>query len=178
MIGSAGPDGSKPSASRELHALGPLEEEEVAQRPLAEGHEGELHARRVALGLVGHVRAGDVRRRADGGEEVVDERPVQHLLGGDGEDDRAPPFDRVEVLGSERLVGFGLDAEGGVEVLAHQPVLELRRLAEQVRQRLAVLDDDGWFRRHCRAKLAIRVASSSGRSVGGRTRRAVQTGRR
>ena len=65
----------------------------MAQRSLAEGHERELHARRVALGLVRHVRAGDVGRRADGGEEVVDERPVEHLLGGDGEHHRAPPLD-------------------------------------------------------------------------------------
>ena len=150
MIGSAGPDGSKPSASLQLHALGTLEEEEVAQRSLAEGHEGELHTRRVALGLVRHVRAGDVGRRTDGGEEVVDERPVEHLLGGDAEHHRAPPLDRLEVLGRERVVGRRLQAERGVEVLAHQPVLELGGLAEQVRERLAVLDDDGWFRRHCR----------------------------
>ncbi len=56
----------------------------------------------------------------------------------------------------ERLVGLGLQAERGVQVLAHQPVLELGRLAQQVRERLAILDDDGWFRRHSRGKLVPR----------------------
>ena len=85
---------------------------------------------------------------------------------GDGEDGRTPTFDGCEVLGRERLVRFGLDAEGGVEVLAHQRVFELRRLTEQVRQRLAILDDDRWFRRHCREKLAIRPPPSPVRTIG------------
>src|SRR6185437_12103409 len=40
------------------------------------------------------------------------------------------------------LVGGLLQAERGVQVLAHDPVLELRGLAEHVEQRLAVLDDE------------------------------------
>ncbi len=137
----------------QLHPLGTLEEEEVAQGPLAEGHEGELHPGRVALRLVRHVRAGHVRCRPHGREDVVDERPVEHLMGRYAEHHRAPPFDGLEVFRRQRLVGLGLQAEGGVQVLAHQPVFELGRLAQEVGERLAILDDDGWFRRHCCGKL-------------------------
>ena len=137
----------------QLHALGALEEQEVAQRPFAEGHECELHARRVALRLVRHVRPGDVGGRSDCREEVVDERPVQHLLGSNAEDGGTPTLERRDVLGRQGRIGPRLEAERGVEVLAHQRVFELGRLAEQVRERLAVLDDNGWFRHSC-AKLA------------------------
>ena len=41
--------------------------------------------------------------------------------------------------------GGGAEAEGGVKVLAHEPVLELGRLAQEVGELLAVLDDDLWL---------------------------------
>src|SRR4029077_16257986 len=56
------------------------------------------------------------------------------------------------------FVGGLLQAERGVQVLAHDPVLELRGLAEHVEQRLAVLDDERLFRR--------RQAAPSGDSLG------------
>ena len=152
MIGSAGPDGIEAVGVPKLDALGTLEEEEVAQGPLAEGHEGELHPGRVPLRLVGHVRPGDVRRRPHGRDSRLLTRAQCSISW--AATPRITERHRstvVEVLGRERLVGLGLQAEGGVEVLAHQPVLELRRLAQQVGERLAILDDDGWFRRHCAA---------------------------
>ena len=137
----------------ELQALGTLEEQEVAQRPLAERHQGQLHPGRVALRLMRHVRPGHVWRRTHGGEDVVDQCPVEHLLGRHAEHDRTPSLHRLDVFGRHRRVGRGLQAECRVEVLAHQPVLELGRLAQQIRESLAILDDDGWFRRHSCGKL-------------------------
>ena len=99
MIGRAGPGGVEAVGIPKLEALRTLEEQEMAQGPLAEGHEGQLHPGWVALRLMRHVRPGDVRRRSHGGQQVVDEGPVQHLLGGDAEDHRTPPFHGREVLG-------------------------------------------------------------------------------
>jgi len=88
-----------------------------------------------------------VRGRADGRQQVLHQRQVQHLLRGDVEDVLAPSSDRLFFAGGEALAGGLLQAERGVQVLAHDPVLELRGLAEHVDQRLAVLDDERRFRR-------------------------------
>src|SRR5439155_495179 len=63
-------------------------------------------------------------------------------LRGDVEDVLAPALDRLGFGGGQALVGGLLQAERGVQVPAHDPVLELRGLAEHVDQRLAVLDDE------------------------------------
>jgi hypothetical protein len=83
-------------------------------------------------------------------QEVVHERQVQHLLGGDVRDHLPPPENRLQLLGAQPLVLALLEREGGKQVLAHDPVLELGRLAEHVDQRLAMLDNEGLFRR-CQA---------------------------
>jgi hypothetical protein len=72
---------------------------------------------------------------------------VEHLLGGDRQDDAPPALDRLELLLGQARPHLCPEAEGGVEVLAHGQLLDLGRLAEEVRQLLAVLDDDG-RRRH------------------------------
>jgi hypothetical protein len=126
----------------EVHALRALEEHEVPQRRLTERQQGQVHAGRVVGGGLREVPPGQVRGRADGGQQVLHQRQVQHLLGGDVRDVLAPALRRLGFFLGEAL-GLGLlQAERGVQVLAHDPVLELRRLAEHVDQRLAVLDDE------------------------------------
>ena len=90
---------SMPLRPFERHALRALEENEVLEGRLAEGHQCQVHARRIVVRGCRQVRPGQVRRRADRGEHVLHEREVQHLLGGDV-GDRAPPAgDGVELLG-------------------------------------------------------------------------------
>src|SRR6266571_2653706 len=132
----------QPGGVLEVHALRALKEHEVAQRLLAERQQGQVHAGRVVAGGLREVRPGQVRGRAGGGQQVLHQRQVQHLLRADVEDVLAPALDRLRFGGGEALVGGLLQAERRVQVLAHDPVLELRRLAEHVEQRLAVLDDE------------------------------------
>ena len=114
----------------------------MLQGGLAEGQQPELDPGWVALGLVGHVGPAHERGRAHGGEQVLDQGPVEHLLGRDAQDRRPPPLHRLELVLAQPGPGLRLEAEGGVQVLAHEPVLELGRLAEEVGELLAVLDDD------------------------------------
>jgi hypothetical protein len=101
------PGGVEAVGVGELHPFGSLEEQEVAERSLAERDEGELHPSRVALGLVRHVRTRHVRGGAHRREDVVDEPPVQHLLGRHLQHYRTPLSHGLEVLGRERLVRAG-----------------------------------------------------------------------
>jgi hypothetical protein len=52
----------------ELHALRALEEHEVLQGPLAEGHQRQVHARGIVVRRRGQVRPRQMRRRADRGD--------------------------------------------------------------------------------------------------------------
>ena len=88
----------------EVHALGALEEHEMAQRLIAERQQGQVHARRVVAGGLREVRPGQVRGRADGGQQVLHQRQVQHLLGGHVGDLLAPFSDRRFFLGGQALV--------------------------------------------------------------------------
>ena len=85
---------------------------------------------------------------------------MQHLLDRDPGEHLVPARDRIGLLSRQTLVRAGLQAEARVQVLAHDQVLDLRRLYQQVPQVLAVLDDklrlghqgsrqarpDGWAR--------------------------------
>jgi hypothetical protein len=71
---------------------------------------------------------------------------VQHLLNGYAGNGPVPPGYRVGLLGSQALIGFGLEAGTGVQVLAHDHVLDLRCLDQQGPQLLAVVDDKLCFR--------------------------------
>src|SRR5581483_1781457 len=125
-----------------VHAFGSFEIHEVLHGRVAEWEQPQLDTRRIALGLMGHVRPADVWRRSHGGQQVLDEGPVQHLLGRDGEDDRPPSLDGLELFSRQSRPPLGPEAEGGEEVLRHEAVLELGRLRQQIRELLAVLDND------------------------------------
>ena len=127
---------------RALHALGPFQVQEVRQRGVAERQERKLHARRKVLGAAREVRPGQAGRRADRGHHVRDQRKVQHLLDGDSGEHLVPARDRAALLSGKALVRPGFQAEARIQVLAHDQVLDLRRLDQQVPQMLAVLDHE------------------------------------
>jgi hypothetical protein len=114
----------------------------VLQRRLTEREQPHLHARRIALRLMRHVGPADVRGGTDGREQVLDHGPVQHLLSGDAENHSAPPLDGCKLIGPQPRACRAFEAERGVEVLAHQAMLELGRQAQQVGQLLAVSHHD------------------------------------
>ena len=136
-----------PLCALQLHALGALEEHEVAQCRLAERHQRQVDAGGIVPRRCGQVRAGEVRSRADRRQQVLHEREVEHLLGCDMRDHPSPAKHRLERVGGETLVFALLEGEGREQVLAHDPVLELRGLVEHVDQRLAVLDHERRLRR-------------------------------
>ena len=67
----------------QVHAFRALQEHEVPQRLLAEWQQCQLDAGRVVRSRSGQVRPDQVRRGANGGQHVLHEGQVQHLLGGD-----------------------------------------------------------------------------------------------
>ena len=137
-------------AVRNIHAHRPLEVHEMRQRLLAEGQQRELHRRRVALGTVWEVGPRDEGRRTDRGQQVVDHRPVHHLLSGDLQQRALPPADRFQLLGGQPRAGSCAQTECRVEVLGHCQVLDLGGLAQQVGQFLAMVNDDRGRRHHPR----------------------------
>jgi hypothetical protein len=68
---------------------------------------------------------------------------VQHFLFGNEEDGRSPSLDGLELLLGQPLVDRLFERESGEEVLAHEGVFELRRRAQHVDERFAVLNDEG-----------------------------------
>jgi hypothetical protein len=123
----------------------------VAQCRLAERHQREVDAGGIVTRRRGQVRAGEVGSGADRGQNVLHEREVEHLLGRDMRDHLPPATHRLERVGRDSLVFALLEREGREQVLAHDPVLELRGLAEHVDQRLAVLDHERRLRRRLAA---------------------------
>jgi hypothetical protein len=73
-----------------VHALRALQEHEVLQRGLTERQQRQVQAGRVVAGWVREVRPGQVRGAADGGQQVLHQGQVQHLLRGDVADVLAP----------------------------------------------------------------------------------------
>ena len=94
-----------------VHALGAFEIDEVLQGGVAERQQPQLDPGWVSLGLVRHVRPADVWRRTDGGQQVLDECPVEHLLGRDGEDDRPPALRCFQLLVAEARTRLRAQAE-------------------------------------------------------------------
>jgi hypothetical protein len=75
---------------------------------------------------------------------------MQHLLASDGEDHPAPALDGLQLVVLKTRTRCALEAERGVQVLAHQAVFKLGRLAQKVGQLLAALHDDGRLSPHRR----------------------------
>jgi hypothetical protein len=95
---------------------------------------------------------------------------MQHLLTRDGQDHPAPALDGRKLIVSKSRAGRALEAERGIEVLAHQAVLKLSTLAQQVGQLLAVPHHDGRLSPHKR-KLSPAMAVLNGEHTAGAGRR-------
>src|SRR5262249_25454905 len=67
---------------------------------------------------------------------------------------------RIAMYVGQALIGLGPEAEARVQVLAHDHVLELRRLDQQAPQLLAVLDHKACLR-HQRSQASSAKAASS-----------------
>ena len=119
----------------------------MPQRRLSKRHQGQVHTRRVMAGRRRKVRASEMRRRTDRREQVVHQPEMQHLLRRNVRDHAAPARDRLELGIAQALVSALLEREGGKQVLAHDPVLELGGLTEHVNQGLAMLDHERGLRR-------------------------------
>ena len=124
------------------HALGALEKREVTQRGLAERQQLDPDAGRVARRRQGEVRPREPGRGADGRQQVLDQGEVEHLLLADRHQRLAPALDRCELIRGQAFALALFERERGEEVLEHDQMLELRRLAERVDQGLAVLQTD------------------------------------
>jgi len=125
-----------------LHPLRPLQVHKVLQRRLAERQQPHLHPGWVAPRLMRHVGPTDIGGRSDRGQQVLNHRPVQHLLSGDAEDHLAPPLDGLKLISPQTRTRRAFEAERGVEVLAHQAMLKLGGLGQKIGQLLAVSHHD------------------------------------
>ena len=115
----------------------------MPQRGLAEGHELDPDAGGIRIRRHREVRAGESRRGADGRQQVLDEREMEHLLRADLEQRLPPSGDRRQRFRRQALFFPLLERESCEEVLEHHEVLQLGGLADGVDQGLPVLDAAG-----------------------------------
>ena len=149
------PSGLEPHGVGPLHAFRALQVDEMLQRRLAEWEQAKLHTGRIALRLVGKVWPAHKRRRPNGGQQILDHRPMQHLLGRDVKDHLAPTLHGRELTIAKARTRCAPQAERGVEVLAHQRVFQLGSQGEQVGQLLAPLHHHERLARHAMTVSAI-----------------------
>jgi hypothetical protein len=114
------------------HPLGPLQVHEMTQRPLTEGQQRDLYSGRIPPRQDREVGALEMRCRADSGQDVSGQRQVQHLLLDDVDQRGFPCLHPCDLLRREVLARGALERELRVQVLAHQAMLDLAGLAEQV----------------------------------------------
>lgn len=87
-----------------------------------------------------------MRPSADRDRQVRDDNKMSHFLDGDGDDRLAPSLQRIALGVGDALFATPSQAERGIEVAAHQRVLDLRGLGEEVQELLARTDVDFGFR--------------------------------
>ena len=129
-------------------ALGPLEENEMIEHGAREAGQFDDHAGRMIAGRDRKVRPRKMRCGADRDEQIARQRQVGHLLDGDRGDRAGPALRGLGLRRREAIAFVALQAPGGVEIAAHQIVLDRRGFGEEVDQLLAGLDPDLGFFRH------------------------------
>jgi hypothetical protein len=133
-------DGGEAFRVAQVHPLGALQVDEVAQGPLAEGDQRDLHAWGVPARQDRKVRPVQVGRGPDRGEQVGGQGQVEHLLLRHVDEHLLPGGHLGQLLVADPFVNAALEGELGEQVLTHQPVLQLTGLREQPHELLAVLD--------------------------------------
>ena len=120
-----------------FHPLRSFKEDEVLERLGVEAGEPHGHARREVARRDRECGTAEMRPAPDRHRQVGDDHEVPHLLDRNVDDRRAPALQRLSLaLGHAKLTG-ALQAEGRVEVAAHQRVLDFSRLRQQMQQLLA-----------------------------------------
>ena len=104
----------------------------MPQRPLPERQKRDLHFGRIPPRQDGQVGALEMRCGADGGQDVGGQRQVQHLLLDDVDEGGLPGLNTVQLLRRQALAGRAFERELCVQVFAHQAMLKLAGLAEEV----------------------------------------------
>ncbi len=108
----------------------------MLQHRLIERRQLHHHARRQIAGIDREIAAAETRCAAECGGDVPHGAEMPHLLDGDLDDGPTPARGGRGLLGSEAVLGI-LQAEGRIEIGAHQIVLELGGFVEPVNQLLA-----------------------------------------
>lgn len=103
-----------------------------------EGQQGHCDVGRELARGRGKIKVPVMRPRADRDQQVVDQRKMQHLLGGDRDDLGAPALHDAPFMCQQILVGALLERERGIQVSAHQAVLDFCRFREHADQLAAV----------------------------------------
>jgi hypothetical protein len=112
----------------------------MTQRLLTERQQHDLHPRRIPPRQDRQIRALEMRRSADRGQDVGGQRQVQHLLLDDIDQRGLPRLHPRELLRGKTLGDGALERELRVQVLTHQAMLDLAGLAQQVDKLLTALD--------------------------------------
>src|SRR5579863_5586226 len=98
----------------------------------AEGRKLADNARRIEPRLHGEIGTTEMRRAAQRRGKIGDEREMRHLVDGDGDELSVPTRDDARFVRREKRIWPTFQAEGGVEIAAHEVVLDLRCLGEEV----------------------------------------------
>src|SRR3546814_10797379 len=97
-------------------------------------------ARRQISGREREIGAPEPRRAAERRGYIPDRHEMAHLIDGDVENDPAPARDRLG-LGTAQPLRLAIpETEGGIEVDAHQLLLEIGGFVERVQQLLEAYD--------------------------------------
>ena len=108
-----------------LDPVRPFEKDEVLNRRHVEGREPHNDVGGVIAGSDGEVLASEMRLKPESAKEIGDKAQMAHLLQSYA-DDCAPPVRDGGSLGGRQLLALvPFQAEGGVEVAAHQAVFDL-----------------------------------------------------
>ncbi len=130
---------------RLVRAFRPLEIDEVLQRIAVEWRQAHDQAGGQHAGRDREIATAEMGDTTDRVHQIGHQGQMGHLVDGDIDDGTRPLGDLGARLGVDIVVGLGLQAPSGIEIAAHQVVLDLGRFGERVEQLLAIMDADRRF---------------------------------
>ena len=114
----------------------------MGQRVARQRSQADDEAGGMVAGRHREILAPEMWRRADAHQEVVDGREVGHLFHGHAADFLAPAVDGFQLGRRDGFARGLLQTPAGVQVSAHQAVLDFGRFGQQIDELLAVVDAD------------------------------------